>query len=116
MEEVIIFMIFIICFLGVWVTRLSRKITQLEYEICTAQLHFEKEYREVLIIMQNSAEANRIGYTELTKLVSKQVTDDMENMGNLESKFNNLEKYVFESVRIITNEIEKNRKKTEEQK
>ena len=111
MEEVIVFMIFIICFLGVWVTRLSRKITQLEYEIAAAQMRFEKEYREVLIIMQNSAEANRIGYTELTKLVSKQVTDDMENMGNLERKFNNLEKYVFESVRIITNEIEKMEKK-----
>ena len=111
-----ILIIFIICFLGVWVTKLSRKVTQLEYEIAAAQMHFEKAYREVLIIMQNSAEANRIGYTELTKLVSKQVTDDIENMGNLERKFNNLEKYVFESVRIITNEIEKNRKKTEEQK
>lgn len=116
MEEMIILIIFIICFLGVWVTKLSRKVTQLEYEICAAQMRFEKEYREVLIIIQNSAEANRIGYTELTKLVSKQVTDDIENIGNLESKFNNLEKYVFESVRIITNEIEKNRKKTEEQK
>lgn len=107
MEEVIIFMIFIVCFLGVWVTKLSRKVTQLEYEITAAQMRFEKEYREVLIIMQNSAEANRIGYTELTKLVSKQVTDDIENIGNLESKFNNLEKYVFESVRTITNEIVK---------
>lgn len=116
MEEMIILIIFIICFLGVWVTKLSRKVTQLEYEIAVAQMRFEKEYREVLIIIQNSAEANRIGYTELTKLVSKQVTDDIENIGNLESKFNNLEKYVFESVRIITNEIEKNKKKTEEQK
>lgn len=86
---------------------MSRKVTQLEYEIAAAQMRFEKEYREVLIIMQNSAEANRIGYTELTKLVSKQVTDDIENIGNLESKFNNLEKYVFESVRTITNEIAK---------
>ena len=68
MEEMIILIIFIICFLGVWVTRLSSKIKQLEYELVAAQVHFEKEYREVLIIMQNSAEANRIGYTELTKL------------------------------------------------
>ena len=116
MEEIIILEILIICVLGVWVTRLSRKLTQLEYEICAAQMRFEKEYRDVLIIMQNSAEANRIGYTELTKLVSKQVMEDIENIGSLKIKFNKLEKYVFESVRIITNEIEKIEGKQENKK
>lgn len=94
MEEVIIFMIFIICFLGVWVTRLSRKITQLEYEICTAQLHFEKEYREVLLIIQRDANAHSEAYTKLTQLVSKQVVKNMEAVGELEGKFNDLRKYV----------------------
>lgn len=94
MEEVIIFMIFIVCFLGVWVTRLSRKITQLEYEICTAQLHFEKEYREVLLIIQRDANAHSEAYTKLTQLLSKQVVKNMEAVGELEGKFNDLRKYV----------------------
>lgn len=94
MEEVIIFMIFIICFLGVLVTRLSRKITQLEYEICTSQLHFEKEYREVLLIIQRDANAHSEAYTKLTQLVSKQVVKNMEAVGELEGKFNDLCKYV----------------------
>lgn len=106
MEEVIIFMIFIICFLGVWVTRLSRKITQLEYEICTAQLHFEKEYREVLLIIQRDANAHSEAYTKLTQLVSKQVVKNMEAVGELEGKFNDLRRYVV-SVAYVMKEGDK---------
>lgn len=106
METVITFMIFIICFLGVWVTRLSRKIIQLEYEICTAQLHFEKEYREVLLIIQRDANAHSEAYTKLTQLVSKQVVKNMEAVGELEGKFNDLRKYVV-NVAYITKEGDK---------
>lgn len=100
MEEVIIFIIFIICFLGVWVTRLSSKIKQLEYEICAAQLHFEKEYRDVLLILQKDADAHSIAYTALTDLVSKQVVKNMETVGELEGKFNDLRRYVVDIVYI----------------
>lgn len=106
MEEVIIFMIFIICFLGVWVTRLSRKITQLEYEICTAQLHFEKEYREVLLIIQRDANAHSEAYSKLTQLVSKQVVKNMEAVGELEGKFNDLRRYVV-NVAYVTKKGDK---------
>lgn len=52
----IILIIFIICFLGVWVTRLSRKITQLEYELVVAQKYFEEQYRYVLLIIQKNVD------------------------------------------------------------
>lgn len=87
-------------------TRLSRKITQLEYEICTAQLHFEKEYREVLLIIQRDANAHSEAYTKLTQLVSKQVVKNMEAVGELEGKFNDLRRYVV-NVAYITKEGDK---------
>lgn len=106
MEEVIIFMIFIICFLGVWVTRLSSKIKQLEYELVAAQVHFEKDYRDVLLIIQKDANAHSEAYTQLTQLVSKQVVKNMEAVGELEGKFNDLRRYVV-SVAYVTKEGDK---------
>lgn len=94
MEEVIIFMIFIICFLGVWVTKLSRKITQLEYEIVAAQMHFEKEYRDVLLILQKDTNAHTEVYNNIVSAVSKQVAENMKSVGELESKFNDLQRCV----------------------
>jgi len=107
MQEIMTLMIFVVCFLGICVTRLSNKIKKLEHELLQTQYHIEKENNDILRIIQNSAEANVKGYAELTELVSKQVTDDMQKIGDFENKFNNLEKYVFESVRIITDQIEK---------
>lgn len=106
MEEVIIFMIFIICFLGVWVTRLSGKIKQLEYELVVAQVHFEKDYRDVLLIIQNNVNAHSEAYSKLTQLVSKQVVKNMEAVGELEGKFNDLRRYVVNVV-YITKEGDK---------
>lgn len=100
MEEMIILIIFIICFLGVWVTKLSRKVTQLEYEITAAQMHFEKEYRDVLLILQKDADAHSVAYTALTDLVSKQVIKNMETVGELEGKFNDLRRYVVNIVYV----------------
>lgn len=94
MEEMIILIIFIICFLGVWVTRLSSKIKQLEYELVAAQVHFEKDYRDVLLIIQKDANAHSEAYTQLTQLVSKQVVKNMEAVGELEGKFNDLRRCV----------------------
>lgn len=106
MEEVIIFMIFIICFLGVWVTRLSNKIKQLEYELVAAQVHFEKDYRDVLLIIQKDANAHSEAYSKLTQLVSKQVVKNMEAVGELQCKFNDLRRYVI-NVAYVTKEGDK---------
>lgn len=106
MEEVIIFMIFIICFLGIWVTRLSSKIKQLEYKLVVAQVHFEKDYRDVLLIIQNNVNAHSEAYTKLTQLVSEQVVKNMEAVGELEGKFNDLCRYVV-NVAYITKEGDK---------
>lgn len=100
MEEMIILIIFIICFLGVWVTKLSRKVTQLEYEICAAQKYFEEQYRDVLLIIQKNVDAHSVAYTALTDLVSKQVVKNMETVGELEGKFNDLRRYVVDIVYI----------------
>lgn len=98
MEETIILIIFIICFLGVWVTRLSRKITQLEHELVVAQKYFEEHYRDVLLIIQKNVDTQNTAYTNLTELVSKQVVKNMEAIGKLEGKFNDLRRYVVNEL------------------
>ena len=98
MEEVIIFMIFIICFLGVWVTRLSSKIKQLEYEIVATQMRFEKEYKDVLLILQKDTQSLTAASTGAMSAVYKQLTENMERFVELEGKFNDLRRYVVNEL------------------
>ena len=92
----IFLLLMIIAVLGVWVARLSRKVTQLEYEICTAQLHFEKEYREVLQIVQKGIVDNSQAYCGLTNLMAKHTAENMKNIAQLQKSF-------IEYRRVINN-------------
>ena len=83
----IFLLLMIIAVLGVWVARLSRKVIQLEYEICTAQLHFEKEYREVLLIVQKGINDNSQAYCGLTSLMAKHTAENMRNIAQLQKSF-----------------------------
>ena len=87
-------MIFIICFLGVWVTRLSSKIKQLECELVAAQVHFEKEYKDVLLILQQDTQSLTAASTGAMSAVYKQLTENMERVRELEGKFNDLQRCV----------------------
>lgn len=98
MEEVIVFMIFIICFLGVWVTKLSRKITQLEYEIVATQMRFEKEYRDVLLMLQKETQSLTTVSAGAMSAMYKQLAENMKRARDLEGKFNNLQRCVIDTL------------------
>lgn len=83
----IFLLLMIIAVLGVWVASLSRKVTQLEYEICTAQLHFEKQFKDVMRIIQEGVVTNNQAYCGLTSLMAKHTAENMKNIAQLQKSF-----------------------------
>ena len=83
----IFLLLMIIAVLGVWVARLSRKVTQLEYEICAAQLHFKKQFKDVMRIIQEGVVTNNQAYCDLADLVSKYTKENMRNIAQLQKSF-----------------------------
>lgn len=77
----------IIAVLGVWVARLSRKVTQLEHEICAAQVHFEEQFKDVLQVMQKGVVTNSQAFCNLADLVSKHTEENIKNIAQLEKRF-----------------------------
>lgn len=101
MEGIIGLIILLMLVLGVWITKTNNRVRQLEQDFLDMQKHFEKQFKDVLLFLQRDADAHSMAYSKLTELISKQVIENMETVGKLEGRFNDLRRYVDSAIYTI---------------